>query len=178
MSSDTWVNAGLAEQLYAALRRCGTVTIRLADLGRHAGLTTDFHKGEIAVDHTLDFPTFRCTVTHELTHLRRGPVPEHLADAEEVAVRHETADVLLPALRYAARHRETVAAWTEDHARTVAELARVDRGVVQDAISPPTLPMPTIPAARGAGGEEVDVDPPHTPLTAIVPEMDEDASVA
>lgn len=154
VSSDAWVNSGLAEKLYSALRRCGTVTIRLADLGPHAGLTTDFRRGEIALDHTLDFPTFLGTITHELTHLRRGPVPEQYADAEEIAVRHETAEALLPALKFAARHRDTVVAWTEEQTRAVADFAQVDYGVVRDAIFPPTMPMPIVPAAREASDED------------------------
>lgn len=156
---ETHADAGLGAQLYAALRQRGQVTIRLADLGPNAGIT-DFHSGQVAVDHRLDFAAFRGTIAHELTHLRRGPVPEHLADAEEVAVRHETADVLLPALRYAARHRETIAGWTDEQTQAVAALAQVDCGIVQDAISPPTMPMPVVPAARAVpdgenGGESI-----------------------
>lgn len=152
--SQDWVNAGLAEQLFAALAQRGHVTIRLADLGELDGLT-DFRRSDVVVDHRLNFAGFRCTVTHELTHLRRGPVPEHLADAEEIAVRHETADVLLPALRYAARHRETVAAMTDEQLRDLAVRAQVDPGVARDAISPPTMPLPVIPAMRAADGEGV-----------------------
>lgn len=153
MTSDMWANAGLAEQLYTVLRQCGKVTIRLADLGRHAGLT-NFRTDEIAVDHRLDFPAFRGTLVHELIHLRRGPVPEHLAAAEEVAVRHETADVLLPALRYLSRHRDTALGWTDADTHLAALRAKVDCGVVLDAISPPTMPMPAVPLTLVAPVDE------------------------
>lgn len=63
----------------------------------------------------------RCTLTHELIHLERGPVPEHLQDAEERIVDELAARRLieLPDLMDGLR-------WTRD-ASELAEALWVDR---------------------------------------------------
>ncbi|MBJ8342823.1 hypothetical protein JGU71_28425 [Antrihabitans sp. YC3-6] len=53
--------------------------------------------GHIEIDETLDQVERRCTVTHEITHIERGPVPDHpfYGPKEERTVERITAERLI-----------------------------------------------------------------------------------
>lgn len=128
--------ARLIHQLVKALAAHGEVTIRLADLGTLAGLTC-FASRTVHVDHRLGLPAFVATLGHELTHLVRGPVaPEHAA-AEEIEVRRETADLLIPA---APLLRSIPRQWTAAEIAALARSSGVDTPTARDAVNPPAIP--------------------------------------
>lgn len=135
----------LATTLRQALQRHGEITIRERDLRGLMGLTA-FESKTVTLDPDLDPGEWRATLVHELLHLLRGPVPHRLADTEEAVIRRETGQTLVPGAAELAESRPT---WTADEMQSLAARYQVDRGVIEDAISPPTLPFP-IPAPRPA----------------------------
>lgn len=59
----------------------------------------------------------RCTITHELVHLERGPVAEHRREHEEVLVERESARLLIDI-----RKLGEALAWTSDLDQVAEEL--------------------------------------------------------
>jgi hypothetical protein len=64
------------------------INVRFADLPEGLLGYTDHARGEVVLDRSLTQVERRCTLTHELEHVHRGPVPLDpcLADREEAVV--------------------------------------------------------------------------------------------
>lgn len=60
---------------------------------------TDFDAGTISLRRGMSWEERRCTLLHECLHVERGPVPAGLYDREELRVRKETAELMLPNVR-------------------------------------------------------------------------------
>lgn len=80
---------------WRALRRLRDVTLVIADLGGGVLGRTDFTSRTITLDHQLLQAERRSTLTHELVHLERGPVPAGYTVREERAVEVEAARRLI-----------------------------------------------------------------------------------
>lgn len=92
------------------------------------GLTT-FATKTISLRKGMTRNQRRCTILHELLHLERGPTISTLAEREELAVRRETARLMIPSVRMLGE----ALAWSLSHAEAAYELD-VDEGVLHDRL--------------------------------------------
>lgn len=60
---------------------------------------TDFEANTISIRRGMTYEERRCTVLHEVLHVERGPVTMGMADREELRVRKETAQLMLPSVK-------------------------------------------------------------------------------
>lgn len=98
--------------LQAVLDQHGSITLRSVKQFRAEGGMPATRKAEVAFDtkrvsllRDLDPSTFVNALTHELTHLQRGPALVDEAEAEEVAVEDQAQTLLYGAPRPAPRRR-------------------------------------------------------------------------
>lgn len=80
------------------LRHLTHVTLRWAHLPAGVWGLTHHPTATVTLAHGLDQAERRCTVAHELEHVRRGPVPSWLQQREEAAVDRAVARKLLPSI--------------------------------------------------------------------------------
>jgi len=126
-------------QFVKALAARGEVTFRVADLGHRDGLT-HFPTNTVYIDHRLGLRRIIGTIAHELTHLVRGEVDDPRDEAaEELQVRRETADLLIPA---APVLRAIPRQWTAAELDYAARAAGVDVPTIRDAVRTPCEPVP------------------------------------
>lgn len=127
------------------IQRDGEITIREADLGGLLGATV-FASTPTAVvlAPELTPDEWRSTLAHELMHVLRGPVPRHLAAAEEEAVQHATAAMLVPGASALAQLDH---AWSTKEIQQLAARHLVDQDTMETALNPPTIPI-RIPLPR------------------------------
>lgn len=129
-----------ALQLVTLLRQAlarGPITITNGDLAGLLGVTT-YADRTVVLDQTQDDRTWYVSLVHELLHLVRGPVAPDQVQAEEEAVEHATASMLVRNASALARlaHR-----WTRPQMRILAAGYQVDLDTVTVALNPPTRPM-------------------------------------
>ncbi|MGD9991018.1 ImmA/IrrE family metallo-endopeptidase [Pseudonocardia sp.] len=132
--------------LREVLHREGTLVLHAADFDGMLGATR-FDRGlpDVYVDSAQTASGWRSTLTHELIHALRGPVPKWLHRTEEAIVRHQAAELLIPDGPALAMLDHT---WSSDEIQEVAARHAVDFMTAADAVSPPTVPFPVIPAPR------------------------------
>lgn len=128
--------------LREVLHRKGTLVLQAADFDGLLG-ATDFSwdAPRIYLDSKQTAPGWRSTLTHELVHALRGPVPHFMDRTEEMIVRHQVAEMLIPegpALAMMDRP------WSRDDIQAVAARHAVDYKTAEDALNPPTIPIPQV----------------------------------
>lgn len=123
-------------KLYELVRQQRSVTISIdPDLVDELG-RVDFSTHTISLAADLTDGEFRSTLTHEIVHLLRGPVPAPRQNLEELMVERETATILIPEVERAgfARRRRTPA-----EISSLAQRYQVDEQLVMDQCLPPRL---------------------------------------
>lgn len=81
--------------------------------------TTNWGTRTITLAHGMSFEERRCTITHEVTHVLRGPASGCSHVAEELAVDRISARLLLPSIREVA---DALAFHRGDHDEAAADL--------------------------------------------------------
>ena len=84
---------------WRALRRRPEVTLLFGDPGPNAWGRTDYDTKTITLAPDLLQVERRCTLTHELVHLERGPAPVGGEEREERLVDATAARLLIPSVR-------------------------------------------------------------------------------
>lgn len=93
------------------------VTVRVGDPGPGAWGRVDFASRTVTLAPDLLDREERCTLSHELVHLERGPVPPWQQDREEQLVEAESARRMVPL-----RDLMTAVQWTDDAYELALEL--------------------------------------------------------
>lgn len=101
-------------------RNLSHVKLRWATLPDGILGLTDFDRNEVILDPVQNRTSAdrRCTITHEMHHLIRGPVPRHLTEREEREIDKQAARLLLPDIK---RIGEALA-WAHDLTEAAEEL--------------------------------------------------------
>lgn len=98
------------------------------------GYTNHEHR-VISLRHDLDHAERRCTLLHEVLHAERGPTLDSLVEREELAVRRETAALLLPDVHAIGE----ALAWAQRKVHDAADELNVDLDVLWDRLDNLTL---------------------------------------
>lgn len=128
--------------LREVLHRRGTLVLQAADFDGLLGATEfSWDAPRIYLDSAQTAAGWRSTLAHELLHALRGPVPRFMDRTEEVVVRHQAAQMLIPDGPALAMLDRT---WSSDDIQAVAARHAVDYGTAEDALNPPTVPIPPV----------------------------------
>jgi Zn-dependent peptidase ImmA (M78 family) len=128
--------------LREVLHRKQTLVLRASDFEGILGATHfDKDAPRVFLNSAQDARGWRSTLAHELFHALRGPVPKFMERMEEVVVRRQTAQLLVPDGPAMATMDKT---WTRDEIQDMAARHAIDFMTAQDALNPPTIPIPAV----------------------------------